>query len=81
MRLATSSSAPSLPGTVFKLTIMYAAAAFMASLAAYAAAINYGHPDRRPSEWALAAALVFGALWAYSLYRVIFAKKLKKLEA
>jgi 4-amino-4-deoxy-L-arabinose transferase-like glycosyltransferase len=72
VRLESSSPAPTLPGTVLKLTVMYAAAAFMASLAAYAAAVHYGHPDRRPSEWALAAALFFGALWGYSLYRVAF---------
>ncbi|MFO7563145.1 MAG: hypothetical protein R6X02_10920 [Enhygromyxa sp.] len=75
MRLS-SSSAPSLPGTVIKLTVMYVAAAFMASLAAYAAAVRYGHLDRRPSEWALSAAVFFGILWGYSLYRVAFPKKL-----
>jgi len=72
VRLDTSSSAPSLPGTVFKLTVMYATAAFMASLAAYAAAVRYGHPDQRPYEWAISAALFFGAVWLFSLYRVLF---------
>lgn len=75
MRLETSPTAPSLPGTVLKLTVMYAAAAFMASLAAYAAAVRYGHPDQRPYEWAFSAALFFGALWGYSMYRVFFPKR------
>jgi hypothetical protein len=69
-----SSPAPTLPGTVLKLTIMYAAATFMASLAAYATAMKYGHPDARPLEWTLAAILVFGGLWAYSIYRILVPK-------
>lgn len=76
MRLETSPNAPSLPGTVLKLTIMYAAATFMASLAAYATAVRYGHPDQRPIEWTVAAILFFGALWAYSIYKILFPKRL-----
>lgn len=76
MRLATRPNAPSVPGAVFKLTVMYAAATFMASLAAYATAMRYGHPDQRPVEWTIAAVLFFGALWAYSIGRILFPKNL-----
>jgi hypothetical protein len=72
VRVDTPTHAPSLPTTVLKLTIMYAAATFMASLAAYATAMKYGHPDQRPLEFTLAAILLFGGLWAYSIYRILF---------